>query len=183
MLLGLVSFPRCFISTNPDSCMLPGVSFLAGSMRVAWLPNAVRSFSALGGPFWARISLDIWRVRALEGQIMECFDQQGKQCSHDTSAWSHCFPHINADNVRGADEHIFASGRSSPLFGKHRVWTAIFVSCHSKHATKHKTPLTTRQRRKHTIIARMSKYHCGCFEKKRVPSFCCAQELSYTLLK
>ena len=144
MLLGLVLFPLCFISTNPDSCMLPGVSFaLAGSMRVAWLPNAVRSFSALGGPFWARISLDIWRVRALECENLECFRQHGKQCSHDRSA-SHCFPHINADNVRGADEHIFASGRSSPLFGKHRVWTAIFVPCHSKHATKHKPPYGTR---------------------------------------
>ena len=82
MLLGLVSFPLCFISTNRDSCMLPGVSFaLAGSMRVALLPNAVKSFSAPGGPFWARISLVIWRVRALEGQNLECFCQQGENNS------------------------------------------------------------------------------------------------------
>ena len=55
MLLGLVSFPLCFISTNRDSCMLPGVSFaLAGSMRVAWLPNAVMSFSAPGGALFGQ---------------------------------------------------------------------------------------------------------------------------------
>ena len=87
---GRVAF--CFISTNRDSCMLPGVSLALGSMRVALLPNAVRSFSAPGGPFWARISLVIWRVRALEGQNLECFCQQGADNSAMIqSAWSHCF--------------------------------------------------------------------------------------------